>query len=435
MEKVLILGGGVTGLAAGYVSGLPVFEGAQAPGGICSSYYMKPQSQRRLSHSTSDHEVYRFELGGGHWIYGGDSFIKKFMSRFVHLKTFVRKSSVYFPGSGEYVPYPLQNHLAFLRKSIRKRVLSELSLPRAKFVTMKDWLLSSFGQTLFDLFFGPFHRLYTAGLYEKIQSQDPWKSPVSIEWVKKGASGKTRSVGYNVTFDYPQEGLNVLVQGMAGQCDMRYGYTVTQILPGKKKIRCANGKVLSYDKLICTLPLSKMMAMSGLRVRDKPDPFTSVLVLNIGAAERGPLCPDDHWVYVPYSQSGFHRVGVYSNVDSSFLPKTHRRKMSKVSLYVEKSYVGGTPMPDREALRKYSLEVVKELESWGYIKGCEVVDPTWIEVAYTWSWPGSKWVEQAIQKLEAHHIYPVGRYARWVFQGIADSIRDGFIAGACFKAR
>jgi hypothetical protein len=27
----------------------------------------------------------------------------------------------------------------------------------------------------------------------------------------------------------------------------------------------------------------------------------------------------------------------------------------------------------------------------------------------------------------------VGRYARWVFQGIADSIKDGFYAGACFQ--
>jgi hypothetical protein len=27
----------------------------------------------------------------------------------------------------------------------------------------------------------------------------------------------------------------------------------------------------------------------------------------------------------------------------------------------------------------------------------------------------------------------VGRYARWVFQGIADSIRDGLLVGASFR--
>ena len=35
--------------------------------------------------------------------------------------------------------------------------------------------------------------------------------------------------------------------------------------------------------------------------------------------------------------------------------------------------------------------------------------------------------------LEAHGIYQVGRYGRWAFQGIADSIRDGFIVGGKCK--
>ena len=35
--------------------------------------------------------------------------------------------------------------------------------------------------------------------------------------------------------------------------------------------------------------------------------------------------------------------------------------------------------------------------------------------------------------MEEHGIYQVGRYGRWIFQGIADSIKDGFFAGASFK--
>ena len=62
-----------------------------------------------------------------------------------------------------------------------------------------------------------------------------------------------------------------------------------------------------------------------------------------------------------------------------------------------------------------------------------MVDPTWIEVAYTWSWPGSRWRQKALKALEQHGIYQVGRYARWVFQGIADSVRDGFYAGSSLQ--
>ena len=66
----------------------------------------------------------------------------------------------------------------------------------------------------------------------------------------------------------------------------------------------------------------------------------------------------------------------------------------------------------------------------------EAVDPTcgstW---AYTWAWPGSTWRAQAIRLLEEHSVYMVGRYARWMFQGLADSIRDGLLTGACFRGR
>jgi hypothetical protein len=35
--------------------------------------------------------------------------------------------------------------------------------------------------------------------------------------------------------------------------------------------------------------------------------------------------------------------------------------------------------------------------------------------------------------LEDKGIYQIGRYGRWRFQGIADSIRDGFVAGSSFR--
>jgi hypothetical protein len=79
-------------------------------------------------------------------------------------------------------------------------------------------------------------------------------------------------------------------------------------------------------------------------------------------------------------------------------------------------------------------EIVRELEEWGWIKAAEVVDATWIDVAYTWSWPGSHWKQKALQVLERYDIYQVGRYGRWIFQGIADSIRDGLMSGAALRA-
>lgn len=426
-----ILGGGVTGLAAGISSGLPVFEAIAEPGGICSSYYVRPGEIERLHEAPADEEAYRFEIGGGHWIFGGDPTILQFLRTIAPMKTYYRRSSVYFADQERYVPYPIQNHLRFLGSDTVRQVLKELVEQPGDFSTMAEWMEQSFGPTLCRLFFNPFHDLYTAGLYKVIAPQDAYKSPVSLSHVIQGAFDDAPSVGYNVTFVYPAEGLNTLTQRMAGACDMRYGKRAVEIDLKNREVAFADGSSATYNSLLSTLPLNAMLKMTGIQTEAKADPHTAVLVLNIGA-RRGEKCPDDHWLYNPDAKSGFHRVGFYSNVDRSFMPKSARADNNAVSIYVERAYLAGEKPTDAE-VRQYADDVVRELQDWGYITEAEVVDPTWIDVAYTWSYPNSQWKKQAMQQLEEHGIYAIGRYGRWVFQGIADSVRDGFYAGASFK--
>ena|ERR1039458_1273302 len=218
---------------------------------------------------------------------------------------------------------------------------------------------------------------------------------------------------------------------MAAQCDIHYNKRAVGIDVRAREVDFADGSSARYGNLICTLPLDKTIRLAGIQVDEKPDPCTSVLVLNIGGS-RGPSCPDDHWLYYPTSRSGFHRVGFYSNVDRSFLPTSAQERGDRVSIYVERTYLNGSKPTDGE-IRAYSDGVTQELTEWGFIESADVADPTWIDVAYTWAWPGSNWKTKAIKLLEEEGVYMVGRYARWSFQGIAKSIRDGFVAGASFK--
>jgi protoporphyrinogen oxidase len=220
---------------------------------------------------------------------------------------------------------------------------------------------------------------------------------------------------------------------MAAGCDVRYEKRAVKIDPAAKQVLFADGSREGYESLICTLPLNHTMAMAGLSVDERPDPATSVLVLNLGA-KKGPRCPEDHWLYHPRTQAGFHRVGFYSNVDAAFLPRSARARQDRVSVYVERGYRSGLRPSDAD-IQSYAQEVVAELADWGFIAEAEVIDPTWIEVAYTWTTPGSQWKPKALRLLQNHGIYMVGRYARWSFQGIAESIRDGFFAGASFADR
>ncbi len=430
-ENALILGAGMTGLAAGIASGLPVVEAADSPGGICLSYRMRPGDEQPLPPDSDEDEAYRFENGGGHWIFGGDPTVLHFIRRLVPVRRYARRSSVYFPDNGSYVPYPIQNHLRYLDKSVALQALAEMASPAAPGTTMADWVSGNFGDTLGDLFFAPFHELYTAGLYRDIAPQDSYKSPVNLKLALQGAFADAPAVGYNTTFIYPEGGLNLLAQRMAAQCQVAYGRRVTGFDLEARKIRFADGSEQAYQQILSTLPLNQVMNMAGLTVAAKADPHTSVLVLNIGAT-RGDKCPDDHWLYIPRSDSGFHRVGFYSNVDRSFLPASARAAGDRVSIYIERAYPAGA-QPDAANVANYCANVVRELQQWGFIGEAEVVHPTWVDVAYTWSWPGSPWKQQALRALEEAGIYQVGRYGRWIFQGIADSIRDGFIAGNGFR--
>jgi protoporphyrinogen oxidase len=432
-KETFILGAGMTGLAAAMVSGLKVYEACEVPGGICSSYYLKANRNDPLYSAPEDQEAYRFEIGGGHWIFGGDPAVIKFIKSQVPVKSYKRKSSVYFSKDDLYVPYPLQNHLSYLGKDLAIRAVNEIiSSPGGKPTSMADWLEQSFGKTLLERFFAPFHELYTAGLWKQVAPQDSYKSPVNINLALQGAYEKIPpAVGYNVTYLYPRPGLNVLSQRMADNCDIEYGKKIEEINLKKKEISFSDGSVNKYKNIISTLPLNTMLDIAGLNVDEQNDLHTSVLVFNIGAT-KGKRCPDDHWLYIPDSKSGFHRVGFYSNVDVSFLPNSSRKDNDRVSIYVERAYKPDSK-PSKKQINSYSKKVVKELQSWKFIEQAETVHPTWIEVAYTWSVPGSNWKQAAIKQLENEGIYQIGRYGRWIFQGIADSIKDGFFIGGAFK--
>jgi protoporphyrinogen oxidase len=424
----------MTGLAAARASGGTVYEAAETPGGICSSYYLAPGGVRRSGASRDD--AYRFEIGGGHWIFGGDPEVLALIERLGSTRRYARRSSVFLPESRRFVPYPLQTHLRHLGPDLAERALAEMvaaaaTPPLAEDATMREWLARSFGATLGALFFEPFHELYTGGLHTRIAPQDGYKSPVDLAAVAAGVRAVAPAAGYNVTFAYPPAGLDALARGLAGASAVEYGKRAARIDTVRREVAFTDGDTVGYERLVSTVPLDRALAMTGLSA-GAPDPYTSVLVLNVGAT-RGPACPDDHWVYVPRSRAGFHRVGFYSNVDPAFLPVSARGDASRVSLYVERAWPGDT-RPDPGEIPRYAAEASRELQDWGWIGAVEVADSTWIDVAYTWRWPGSRWREDALRVLEAHGVHQVGRYGRWTFQGIADSIRDGLAAGAALRA-
>jgi len=421
LSSTVILGGGVTGLCAGYRRKRAIYEGQGVPGGLCASYYVSADGNKDRRRS------YRFEKGGGHWIFGHDKDLLQTVNDLSPVKKYTRRASVYFPDLDLRVPYPFQNHLYLFPKAIRDKVKNELRGPLSKVepVTLHEWMIHHFGNTLCELFFLPFHELYTAGLSDKITPEDLFKNPSNRSVILQGLTRKTTAVGYNVTYLYPKQGLDHLMGQIEGQCDINYNKRAEKIDVRGKNIFFKDGSEAAYKKLISTVPLSEMTDLCGFKGLKRNDPYTSVLVYNIGA-RKAKKCPTDHWVYVPQSQSGFHRIGFYSNVDAEFLPRTKGQE-ELVSIYVEKAFLPGQK-PGKIQIDRLGREIIEELKSWQYIKEAEVISPTWIEHAYTWQRPRSGWKQESLHRLKEHNIHSIGRYGAWKFQGILDSMRDGFLS-------
>lgn len=365
----IILGGGVAGLAAAIKTGYPIYEATDKVGGICTSYLK---------------DGFQFSNGGPHVIFGKDKGLE-YIKSLVPVNEYARRAGVYY---NHTFPYPFQTTAEYPTECIPG--------------TLKHWLGQKFSRESCNLFFNPFNDKYTCGLYENVIQADEFKSPPA------------GSVGFVSTFCDPVEGLSSLVEKMASKCEIHYNKKVIHIFPTDKKVMFEDGEEVEYDKLISTIPLNQCLRIAG-NVNFKL-PYTSVLVLNIGA-EKDINTPNEHWLYIPFCKNNFYRLGFYSNIEASKAPE------GKVGLSVEMAFLPEYEYEDLD-IPFIIQEVVAELQSWRMIGKVITVDPTWVKTGYTWLYD-KKDRFNALQWLKERDIISTGRYGKWAFQGMTTSIEDG----------
>lgn len=420
-EPLVVVGAGMCGLGAGQ-GGAPVFEASERPGGVCHSYYMDLAGLP----SPKSGCCFRFEPAGGHWLFDASPSTQAAFQRVTPLRSHERKAGIFFANSGAQVPYPIQDHLHALPRAVRALALDELAAPRgdSEAQSFGDWLLETFGPTLCELFFLPFNERYTAGLLDRIAPQDLHKSPLDMERVRRGAVELLPAGGYNPVFQYPSAGLDVLAQGLAAACQFLPNHRLVAVDARSRRLQFENGREQTFDRLLSTIPLPALVEMSRLSALPCTDLATGVAVVNIGAF-RGPRCPSVHWLYLPHSQSGMHRVGLYSEVDASFVPEGRTDRY--VALYVETAFVAGAA-PDPAGQDALMRAVIKELQEFGFIGEVLATSVSVTDPAYTWRAIGSNWAATVREELAEHGIESIGRYGAWHFQGMGASFEEGIAA-------
>lgn len=176
-DDILVLGGGLTGLSAGYAltrtgRKVKVFESDKTVGGLSK---------------TIEKDGFRFDLGG-HRFFSKDRNVNEFVRELMgeELISVIRTSKIYL--RGKYFDYPLKPMNAMFGLGVRTtlRIMADYGVEKARglvrtpeSVSLEDWVVGNFGRTMFNIYFKQYS--------EKVWGIDC--SRISAEWVAQRIKG------------------------------------------------------------------------------------------------------------------------------------------------------------------------------------------------------------------------------------------------------
>ncbi len=382
--RIVVLGGGLTGLSAGYVlssAGLPVavFEHDSVVGGISK---------------TVERNGFRFDLGP-HRFFTKDARIEAFVKDLMGDELIVvpRRTEIFI--RGKYFNYPLEPVNALFGMGIFStlRILANYGWERIKRlvkkpvpVSLEDWVVANFGRTLFDIYFKEYS--------EKVWGVDC--SRISAEWVARRIRGlslskavmhaffklKGRDIPSLVDqFLYPRMGIGRISEKLskgierAGSVFLntsverihRSGFTINAI-----EVKDQNGiRTIGGNEFISSIPVTKLISLL-----DPPAPpdvlkaaaslkFRDLVVVTL-MIDR-PRVTDQTWIYIPEKNIPIGRIHEPTNWSSTMAPE------GKTLLVTEFFSFEGDEIWNRSDDGLVSI-AIDSLVRLGYIRPAEVTE-------------------------------------------------------------
>lgn len=423
MAKIVILGGGLTGLSTAYhleqqgFYDYVLFEQESTIGGLCSSV--------RQDGFTFD--------ATGHLLHASDTYFRSFIEHTAGLQRFNvidRRSAIY--SHATYTPYPYQMNLfglppAVISDCIEGFITRKKKVP--KHASFYEWVDHHFGKGFGNHFFYPYqHKIFAYNL-EKITANWVQKfiPPTSLRQILKGAlsDNPEPNIGYNAHFFYPKHGgIHSWIQSIAEHIHnpIQTNFCVQSVDIKHKLITFTNGHSQSYDQLITTIPLDKLLRC----MHDRPSSFfaqaaealrcNSVINFNLGI-KRANLS-HYHWVYFPEKQYPFYRLGFPHNLAHSMAPEHHS------SISGEFSYLRASSATI-DARIKQSIIAVQKLFT---IHDEEIVTKKIIPIKHAYviyDFWREKNLRKLLGRLAQESIHSIGRYGAWKYSSMQDAVLDG----------
>jgi len=434
---MLIIGAGLTGLSTAYHLELDgrrdylVVESQDRVGGLA-----RTETKDGFSF---DHSI--------HILFTTDTYVEELICNTLlpgALIRHVRESFCY--SYGVYTEYPYQAHTYGLPAEVVTRNI--LGLLEARYekswdgppAHFEEWIYRTFGSGIAENFMIPYNRRMWAWdlrdmNYDWIESRVPLPR---IEDVIRGAlTPPKRKYGPNREFWYPlRGGIEALPRGFRRFIPgkrLRLNTSVTSVGTGERQVTLESGETMSYDKLVSTLPLPRLVNMlegpvpPEVREAAAGLKYNRVHTVNIGLEGELEVEPRMHWVYFPGEETPFHRISF------PYLFSKHMAPPGCSSIQAEVAESSHRPCR-KETLARDTLDGLvrvgilaekdaRSVEQGGRVRLAEMhtLDPAYI----IYDHEHRKNTDIIKQYLESENIHSAGRFGDWEYMNMDHAILAG----------
>lgn len=401
--KYLILGGGVSGLSFALEKRKEdylIIEKEKEIGGLCRTFYSPG---------------YVWDVAG-HFLHFHSAETKQYVTdllKDIPLTKVDKCAKIYY--DGKYMKAPFQYNIHELTQTEFLECLTDLyyAQENLKSVSFKEFVCNRFGKGISEKFLIPYNeKLYACDLDELDKdAMGQFLPKLTFDMLMSFYRGQ-KGTTYNDYFLYPTDGCVKLITKMAellNTNNIRCGEEVIKVDVDKKKVITNNGDYY-YQYLINTIPLNYFVKISGVGNHKK---FRSnkILILNLGFDKQS-IDKEVNWAYYPGNEV-FYRVGWYNNI----------AKREKLSLYVEI----GCKAEENINVQQLLEESLKDLKRVGVISDHKLISYNHIIVSPAYVHISQDSITETmriLKDMEEKNVYMIGRYARWEYSAIDDSIEQ-----------
>ena len=326
---IVVLGGGLTGLAASFFLGRAnvrhrLFEREAVAGGHAV---------------TLAEQGFRFDRTG-HLLHLRDPDMQALASELLPAEQYrklQRRSAVF--SHGVYTRYPFQANTFGLPPEVAFECVA--GFLQAHFAANKpepknfeDFCLAHFGAGISKHFMLPYNaRLWGVSPRDVTSEWCQRFVPLpKLEDVLRGALGaQAPELGYNTSFWYPEQGIGSFSDALAARTPVELCRAPQQI-DLERRVLVFEDEEVPFDVLLNSIPLPTLLRLLSSLPEPVAQAASRLRSTHLHYFDLGLSVPNPnpyHWIYVPEDKYPFYRVGCYSHFSDKLAPP------GKSSLYVE----------------------------------------------------------------------------------------------------